>query len=117
MTSKADSAIILVVEDDEATEKTLPNILEFYGYSVIHVNSIEKGLNYLKNTTKSPDFLLLDLVLPDGNGVEILDYIRENSLPIKCAVTTGWLSNIDDLDGIKVFTKPISLDELIEFLS
>jgi DNA-binding response OmpR family regulator len=110
-------ALILVVEDDQATEKTLPNILEFYGYSTIHVNSLEKGLEYLKKTTKYPDFLLLDLVLPDGNGVEILDYIRDNSLPIKCAVTTGWLANIDDLDGIKVFTKPISLDELIAFLS
>lgn len=115
--TKSPASVILIVEDDKATAKTLPNILEFHGFSVIHVDSIEKGLKYLKNTASAPDFLLLDLVLPDGNGVEILDYIRDNNLPTKCAIVTGWLSNIGDIDGIKVFTKPISLDELIAFLT
>lgn len=68
-----------------------------------------------------PDALVLDLVLPDDNGMLVLHGIRERSLPIKVAIVSG-LPDLDihpDILRLKpdiVFVKPLDIFNLAGWL-
>lgn len=105
---------VLIVEDDPATYMALPVLLRSYGFSSKLVNNVKDALVAIK---EEPRFLLLDLVLVDGDGIEVLKYLKLNKLKTKCAITTGYLGEDVDLLGCPIFTKPIDLDKLLKFLN
>ena len=65
---------ILVVDDDEALLKTVSWILKEHGYDVIAVPGSRLLLEELE--TSVPDLLLLDIMMPDLDGFEVLERIR-----------------------------------------
>lgn len=69
---------ILLVEDDSNIRNLVTTMLETSGYQVIIAKtcSIAKTL-YISHL---PDLIILDLGLPDMDGMNLLDYVRENSL-------------------------------------
>jgi len=54
------------------------DILEFNGYSVIQAETGTSGFEVAK--THHPDFIILDIQLPDINGFNVLEKIRENTM-------------------------------------
>lgn len=104
---------ILIVEDDPSTYYALPILLRSYGFSSKLVNNVKDALLALKD---EPKFLLLDLVLTDGDGVEVLKQLKLSGLKTKCAITTGYLTEDLSLLGCPVLMKPIDLDKLLQFL-
>jgi len=66
---------ILIVDDDEVMCQTLSDILEKMSYSVTTVQTGKDALFPLRE--KIFDLILLDIVLPDMNGLEVLEKIRE----------------------------------------
>ncbi|MFH2137979.1 MAG: HD domain-containing phosphohydrolase [Candidatus Omnitrophota bacterium] len=66
---KADRPTILIVDDEPLASKTLAAILELQEYSVNYTAFGREGLEYLK---EGVDLMLLDLKLPDINGIEVL---------------------------------------------
>lgn len=108
---------ILLLEDDELFALTLVDYLEeFSEYKVVHVNSGNKFLEKIYNNRF--DLYLLDINVPDINGIELLKEIREseNETPAifltsykdKETLKNGFLSGADDF-----LTKPFDMDELI----
>src|SRR6185295_8010732 len=77
---------VLVVEDDQESYNALSKILKHVGYDTLGAPTLAEGMTLLD---KSPRFVILDLVLPDGNGKDLLKHIREQKLPIKVAIITG----------------------------
>lgn len=67
---------ILVIEDERAILEMVTYNLRKEGYKVIDVNSGEAGLQYLK--AASPDLILLDLMLPGQDGLEICRKVKGN---------------------------------------
>jgi DNA-binding response OmpR family regulator len=71
--------------------------------------------------TFNPHALILDLMLPDGNGADLLDYIRAQGLPIQVAVLTG-IGDPAALDAVRklrpdvLFRKPINVKAFLEWL-
>ena len=65
---------ILVVEDDEATRAFLVENLRADGYEVAAAGGAGEGLRRLE--VRAPSLLVLDLLLEDGNGLELLDRVR-----------------------------------------
>ena len=67
---------VLVIEDDYATSKLLSNYLQKWGYEPTIVNSAEQTFQVIEKDT----FLavLMDIVLPDSNGLELLQKLRKN---------------------------------------
>jgi CheY-like chemotaxis protein len=68
-----------------------------------------------------PDGLVLDLMLPDGDGVDLLEQVRAEGLPIRIAVTTGSadvrrLQAVADLRPDVLLAKPIHLPDLLRAL-
>jgi DNA-binding response OmpR family regulator len=68
---------ILIIDDSRFLSKQLKNILTPRNYNVTNAYTFKDGLDFLKK--KNFDLLILDLNLPDGHGVEILEKVRENN--------------------------------------
>lgn len=68
---------ILVVDDDQGTTKLLELILAKEGYDVVSVNNSGDTLNTA--LTYDPNLILLDLVMPNGDGFEVCRNVREKS--------------------------------------
>jgi DNA-binding response OmpR family regulator len=91
---------VLLVEDDDDLRYSYNMILEYAGYRVICAKNGVEALHKLKVIT--PSVILLDLLMPDMNGIEFLKKFnaKENS-NIKVIV----LSNFDNFDGVQEVLK------------
>jgi DNA-binding response OmpR family regulator len=107
---------ILVVEDDAATYSALRILLSKRGADVVLATTLTEARAALREGI--PDSIVLDLMLPDGDGIEILRDIRARKLKTRIAVTTG-VSDPDHLTAVAnlhpdaTLKKPIDLAELL----
>jgi two-component system response regulator AtoC len=109
---------ILVIEDDHFFSSFLTETLREKGYSVFSAMSGLEGLRMVQSVR--PDLVLLDLVLPDISGLEVLEKVKEVYEIPQVIMLTGYGSIETAIHAIKLgasdyLTKPIQEDEL--FLS
>ncbi len=71
-------AIVLVIDDDKDFCETMQSLIERMDHTAISAPSLKEGLSILQR--QAVDLLLLDVFLPDGNGIESLPVIKETSL-------------------------------------
>lgn len=72
---------ILVVDDEPHIQKFIGISLIAEGFEYLGATSVQSGLELIKR--KKPDLIVLDLGLPDGNGIELLNTVRlTNKVPI-----------------------------------
>lgn len=72
---------ILVVEDEAEIRHFVRLALESEGYEVFEADSVKRGL--IEAATRRPDLLVLDLGLPDGDGVELVRALRQwSAVPV-----------------------------------
>jgi CheY-like chemotaxis protein len=101
----------LVVEDDPDSCETLTLMLRRLGHEVECAEST--GAALVKLEEWMPDFVLLDLMLPDAPGGLVLRKIRQMNLPIRVALVTAAgdhsiiLKHARGYDPDAVFTKPL----------
>lgn len=108
---------VLVVEDDPSSRRALTLLLQLRGFQADVASNVAEAFQQLKC---NPTCILLDLMLPDGNGASVLEHIRTRQLPIRVAVTTGasnWQAMLDDLRPDALFTKPIDFNRVVDWLS
>lgn len=109
------SARILVIDDETQIRKMLRIALKSVGYDVSEADSVDSGLNAL--VRQQPDLVILDLGLPDGDGLELLAELRSFSkVPvIVLSVRNGDVDKIKALDlGAQDYvSKPFSVEELL----
>jgi DNA-binding response OmpR family regulator len=118
-----DTRRLLLLEDDEATAAFLSDNLAADGFRVVCASGAREGWNALE--LRSPDLLLLDLGLPDGSGLDLLDRLRaadgmgsrvDPALPV--IVLSGRASELDRVRGLArgaddYMAKPFSYPELV----
>ena len=75
MTTKAN---IIIIEDEKNICSFIEHILEPQGYRVITANTGREGLQYI--TSEHPDVILLDLGLPDMDGLKLIEQVRSWSI-------------------------------------
>ncbi|MHB8580223.1 MAG: response regulator [Ignavibacteriaceae bacterium] len=110
---------VLVVEDDYATSKLLSNYLNKWGYEPTIVNSAEQALKIIDKEIFLA--ILMDIVLPDANGFELLKRIREhknakNTPVIVCSVEAEQQKAFL-MGAVEYFVKPIQYKFLVEVLT
>lgn len=66
---------ILIIDDEPIIRKLLARMMELEGYEVFQAADRASGLKLL--TAKTPQLVLCDVFLPDGNGVEMVKEIKE----------------------------------------
>jgi two-component system KDP operon response regulator KdpE len=111
----ANPALVLVIDDEEAIRRFLRRGLESQGYRCLDASTGEEGI--AQAATRSPDVVLLDLGLPDLEGLRVAERIREwSSVPIIVLTARGQeRDKIQALDGgaDDYVTKPFSMPELL----
>ncbi len=114
---------ILVVEDEELIQEMLAIALEGEGYGVITAPDGRSAIEYLKsfetNSGECPfDLIILDLMLPQINGLDICRLLRHQGNPVPILMLSAKGSETDRVLGLEVgaddyLTKPFSMRELV----
>ncbi|MCI2047563.1 MAG: response regulator transcription factor [Faecalibacterium sp.] len=107
--------LILVVEDDAAVRNLITTTLETQKYRYLTAGTGESAV--LEAVSHNPDIVLLDLGLPDMDGIDIIRKIRSwSSMPI--IVISARSEDTDKIDALDAgaddyLTKPFSVEELL----
>ena len=107
---------ILVAEDEADMAMGLRDNLEFEGYEVIVVGDGEAALTAV--TEHNPDLVLLDIMMPKIDGLEVCNQIRQRGLTIPILMLTAKTQEIDVVRGLEVgaddyISKPFSMREVL----
>lgn len=106
---------ILIIEDDKAIKNLIATTLEMNDYHYIWADKGEQGI--LAAASQRPDIVLLDLGLPDMDGVDVIKKIRSwSNMPI--IVISARSEDEDKIAALDAgaddyLTKPFSVDELL----
>lgn len=110
---------ILLVEDDFALAMGTEYALQSEGYNVVHAGNLEKARKALEQPI---DLILLDIMLPDGNGYDFCKEVRRENwnIPIIFLTAVGEEANI--VQGLEFgaddyITKPYRVKELLSRIS
>lgn len=113
--SDASRQRILVVEDDPAVRNLVTTALDLHGYDVERAETGE--LAVMEAASRNPDLIMLDLGLPDIDGVEVISKIRGwSAVPI--IVISARTEDSDKIGALDAgaddcLTKPFSVEELL----
>src|SRR5512136_1171346 len=106
---------ILIVDDDEVMQETLADVLTKKGYEIFSVGSGNEALSMIKKIVI--DLILLDMRLPDLDGLEVLKRIKELDTEILVIMMTAYSDVQSAVSAMKsgayhYINKPFELDEL-----
>ncbi len=107
---------VLIVEDDPGISLSLKDEFESLGYTVMKANNGRKGLTIARQ--KSPDLIILDLMLPVMDGYDVCRELRNEGNRTPIIMLTAKNKEIDKVLGLELgaddyVTKPFSLRELM----
>ena len=110
---------VLLVDDEHAFGRAVQRRLKKDGYFCDHVCSLEQARESLK--TQSPVLLILDMQLPDGNGLQFLEEIeRKRDFPVFVLTAYATVDNAVAAMKMKAcdyLSKPIDLDTLSKLVA
>ena len=112
---------LLVIDDN----KELVNMVKEYFKSVPNIDVVQtknngsEGIAYIKDNSDSFDVILLDLVMPEKDGLNVLKYMNDNKIDKKVIVLTSYntqdmISKVADLGASYFMLKPFELSNLKE---
>src|SRR5579864_1879991 len=112
----ADKERILVVDDEPSIRKYLGTLLEVDGYQVEAVTSGTEAIQKIENGER-PDFIILDVLMPDLNGLETLKQLMQidrslNVVMLSCSNEVGTVVEAIRLGAQDYLTKPFEKAEL-----
>ena len=109
-------ATILCIDDEESILKLFQVTLEEAGYRVLIAESGQQGLRLLEH--QEVDLILVDIFMPDMDGLEVIQLLRKTRPACKIIAITGKPGATNNLDIAKhlgahdTLMKPFSLQEL-----
>jgi len=109
------SPVALLVEDERQIRRFVRTALEAEGWHVVEADTLKDGL--IEAGTRKPDLVILDLGLPDGNGIEFIHAFRGwSSVPV--IVLSARVDETDKIAALDAgaddyLTKPFGVGELL----
>ena len=108
--------IVLVVEDDAALRVGLEMNLAVEGYEVVSAPTARDGMKLARE--RKPDLVILDLMLPDLSGLEVLEDLRDKFAELPVIILSAKSELGDKVEGLQLgaddyLTKPFELAELL----
>ena len=112
---------ILSIEDDVDLQQVVAYVLKKKGWDVAFAHDGKDGLE--KALELKPDLILLDMMLPGLNGLEVIKALKENegTRPIPVIVMTAYPSDAQFLKSavvamgaVEYLAKPVHIDELVK---
>lgn len=114
MPKKSDN-LILIADDETSITESLSDLLELEGYKTVCANKGQEALKIIDE--KSPNLILVDLMMPGHSGLEILADIKKRELPIEVIIITGHGTINTAVEAMKsgaydYLTKPVQPDRI-----
>ena len=108
-------ATILLVDDDTVLSQVLQRVLSRQGYRVVEAGTVADALRLARE--HQPRLALLDLCLPDGDGVDLARQLEKSVGPLPIILMTAFPLRLRDqpelAEGfVNILTKPLNLEEL-----
>lgn len=106
---------IVIIDDDQAVSKLLVHHFTNRGWDAQPAETGADGLYFCEK--HPPDIILLDMKLPDQDGIDVLKQLQDRKCPSSVVIMTGWGTISNAVDAIKLgaeqyLTKPVALMEL-----
>ncbi len=110
-------AHVLIIEDNLDFVDFARTVLELNGHTVTHSASLHNGIA-LSQQTPPPDLVLLDLDLPDGNGLTFFEHVTSdvNVLAMTASTDADLARQLQAL-GARYLIKPISARDLLNVVN
>jgi len=109
---------VLIVEDDRSARIAIARLLDRQGFAVSEASTVAQAFAEL---SRSPQWILLDLMLPDGCGTNVLRKVKTERLPSRVCLVTGccadMLHEAQRSGADHTFIKPLDVERLIGVLS
>jgi cobalt-zinc-cadmium efflux system membrane fusion protein len=114
------AATILLVDDDEVLRQVLRRVLTREGYTVVEAGTVAQALERAQQ--QRPALGLIDLRLPDGDGVELAQKLQQKVGRFPLILMTAYPLRLRDQPELArgfahILTKPLNLDELRQAIS
>ncbi|WP_420857849.1 ActR/PrrA/RegA family redox response regulator transcription factor [Marivivens marinus] len=114
-----DDTSLLLVDDDEAFLKRLARAMEKRGFSVETAGSVAAGKAI--STARPPAYAVVDLRLEDGNGLDVVETLREKRPDARIVVLTGYGAIATAVAAVKIgatdyLSKPADANDVIHAL-
>ncbi|WP_295453474.1 response regulator [uncultured Thiodictyon sp.] len=119
MSAELTNRKILIIEDDPDLLALIRHVLQREGYQVFIASNGADGI--LVNERQDPDLILLDLRMPEMDGIETLRNIREYDGRVVMVILTGYgcpdtIREAADLDVSEYLSKPFENSDLVEVI-
>src|SRR5215467_14060383 len=116
---KSENHRVLIIDDERPVLMTLEALLKRHGYQVETAPTASQGLKLLKSN--SPALVLLDLQLPDAEGLEMLDRIKTELPEMQVIILTAHDSLHNAIESMKrgayhFISKPYAPEELLSLV-
>lgn len=108
--------IILVVDDDVQSLRTLERLLNGRGHEVMPASGGQAGLDILQ--TRLLDVVIADIQMPGVNGLTLLRWMRDRGIALPVVLMTGYATLDTAIQGLRLgasdyLQKPIKVEELV----
>lgn len=90
MPKRANSEIIVVVDDEPVALEFCSSVLRVAGYTVWSASSGKQALAYFKNSHSPVALALIDIVMPEMNGIELIKQLRKLHPPGRIILMSGY---------------------------
>ncbi|HEX6965520.1 MAG TPA: response regulator [Gemmatimonadaceae bacterium] len=119
MRSSPEPLGVLIVDDDVQMSRTIGDVLSLHGYLPTAVASGRHGLEHVRSTSMPPAIALVDLRLPDMDGIELVAELRAISDTVEIVVLTGNASVDSAVRAMReqsydYLIKPVQPDRLLQ---
>jgi DNA-binding NtrC family response regulator len=114
-----EQARILIVDDDETIRKAITTVLKEKGYDVDTAECGQAAIN--KSKIEIYDLALIDIRLPDMDGVQLLTAMKETDSTMVKIIITGYPSLQNAVEAVNkgadgYIVKPVKMDELLTMI-
>lgn len=96
----SDSKKILIVDDDMTLRELYEERIKAEGYTILSASDGEEAIE--KATKEKPDLLLLDIMMPKINGIDVMKMLREKeeTKDIPIIILTALIQEVDKIKGM-----------------
>ena len=108
---------IFILEDCAIQREEIVTFINPCNREFIYASSVKEAKIIYNNNGSDIDLFIIDIGLPDGNGMDFLQYVRESSNVSPAIITSGEITNevkekAEKLGIIALFEKPVEMNEL-----
>lgn len=111
------SGLILLVDDDEAVRLSAAKLLRGIGYDVLAADCGRSGLQLFRQHQDRISVVLLDMVMPDLHGTEVLKSIRALSNDVNVLIISGYTGDQEVYGADGFLSKPFTIAKLSQALA